>query len=76
MQQGKRFVATEESTDINAYTVSKFKVKQSQKENILMKQKFCRCWPMTLKSRYCSKVHCSVVQNNIKITVVFITEVL
>jgi hypothetical protein len=34
----------------------------SRKKNNLMKQKFCRCRPVTLKSLYCAKVHCSAVQ--------------
>jgi hypothetical protein len=31
-------------------------------ENILMKQTFCRCGPITLKSRYGAKTHCPVAQ--------------
>jgi hypothetical protein len=73
MRQGKKFSPTEENIDINIYTLSKGKAKQSQKENSSMKQ---------IKLCYSTKVRCSILQtirnlkNNMKITVGLITEVL
>jgi hypothetical protein len=58
MREGQNFSATEENINIKT---SKRKGKQSQ-ENILMKQQFCRCRPIKLKSRCCAKVHRSVVE--------------
>jgi hypothetical protein len=56
MREGQKCSAAEENIDINISrpTLSKRKSKQSQK-NILMKQKFSKFRPITLKSRYCEK---------------------
>jgi hypothetical protein len=59
-EMGKHFLLLR-SIDINAYTLSKRKGKQSQKDT-LIKQKMCRCKSDTLKSRCCEKIHCSIVR--------------
>lgn len=58
MREGKIFSATENYIDINTYALSKHKGKQSEK--YLIKTLFR--YIGLLKSRYCKKVHYSVVQ--------------
>jgi hypothetical protein len=60
MREGQTFSVTEEHW-YKYDTLSKRKGKQQQNKS-LMKQTFCTCRPITLKSRYCAKIHYSVVQ--------------
>jgi hypothetical protein len=66
MRGGQTFSATEDNVNTNIYILSKRK--DNHKTNILMKQKLCRCKPITIKSYYCAKVHCSVVQTIWRLT--------
>jgi hypothetical protein len=44
------------NTDVNTFNTN-------NRKNILIKLHFCRCKPITSKSRYCARAHCSVVES-------------